>query len=147
MAPALRIGELARRTHCQVQTIRHYAREALLPKPMRSAGNYRLYGEEHVERLAFIRRYRSLDMALDEIRALLNFRDAPGADWRGVNNLLDEHIGHVAARIAELEAREKQLKKLRRLCRAARATVAYVLFALVVAATLWLVPPERRVPK
>jgi Cd(II)/Pb(II)-responsive transcriptional regulator len=122
MAPGFRIGELARQTHCQVETIRYYESEGLLSAGRRSASNYRLYGKEHVERLAFIRRCRSLDMALDEIRALLDFREAPGADCEGVNRLLDEHIGHVAARIAELAALAKQLKKLRRLCRATQAT-------------------------
>jgi Cd(II)/Pb(II)-responsive transcriptional regulator len=122
MTPGLRIGDLARQTRCQVETIRYYESEGLLPAPRRSASNYRLYGEEHVERLAFIRRCRSLDMALDEIRALLDFRDRPSADCEGVNRLLDEHIGHVATRMAELEALAKQLRRLRRLCRATQAT-------------------------
>lgn len=122
MSQGFRIGELARQTRCQVETIRYYETEGLLSASRRSASNYRLYGEEHVERLAFIRRCRSLDMALDEIRALLVFRDAPDADCEGVNRLLDEHIGHVAARIAELGTLDKQLKALRRLCRATQAT-------------------------
>jgi DNA-binding transcriptional MerR regulator len=49
--------------------------------------------------LTFIRHCRSLDMTLDEIRALLRFKDAPAADCGDVNSLLDEHIGHVAHRI------------------------------------------------
>lgn len=112
----LRIGELARRAGCQVETIRYYERAGLLPAPARSRGNYRLYDAGHVERLAFIRRCRSLDMALDEIRALLRFRDAPDESCGAVNELLDAHIRHVAERIGELQQLERQLAALRGQC-------------------------------
>ena len=59
---------------------------------------------------------RTLDMALDEIRALLRFKDSPEDNCTGVNELLDEHIGHVAERIRELRVLEKQLKALRQRC-------------------------------
>lgn len=115
----LRIGELARMTGCLVETIRFYEREGLLPQPARSDGNYRLYGALHVERLAFIRQCRALDMTLDEIRTLLRLRDAPHETCEGVNALLDEHIGHVATRIAQLKRLQGQLKQLRDMCPAA----------------------------
>ena len=60
-------------------------------------------------------------MTLDEIRALLKFRDAPNQECGEVNALLDEHIGHVAERIGDLQRLEKQLKELRRLCRRTQA--------------------------
>jgi Cd(II)/Pb(II)-responsive transcriptional regulator len=92
----MKIGELARAARAQVETIRYYEREGLLPPAPRSDGNYRIYGPVHVERLAFIRHCRSLDMPLAEIRVLLRFKDAPQAECGEVNALLDEHIGHVA---------------------------------------------------
>lgn len=116
----LKIGELAARTGCQIETIRFYEKEGLLPTPPRSSGNFRLYGDTHVERLTFIRRCRSLDMTLDEIRALLQFHDAPSGQCGEVNALLDAHIGHVATRIRELKALERQLVELRRCCDTAR---------------------------
>ena len=116
VADGLTIGTLAKRAECQVETIRYYEREGLLPTPARSAGNYRLYGPTHVERLSFIRRCRSLDMTLDEIRTLLNFCDAPMSNCAEVSSLLDEHIHHVADRIAQLRRLERQLKDLRGLC-------------------------------
>ena len=112
----LKIGELARRTNCPVETIRYYERERLLPPPARSEGNFRLYGAEHLARLSFIRRCRSLDMTLDEIRTLLRYRDSPSEVCQAVNELLDTHIDHVAARIAELKQLEEQLQSLRRQC-------------------------------
>jgi Cd(II)/Pb(II)-responsive transcriptional regulator len=112
----MKIGELARATQTQVETIRYYERESLLPQAPRTEGNYRIYGPVHEERLAFIRHCRSLDMTLDEIRQLLRFKDAPQAECGEVNVLLDEHIAHVATRIRELKQLEKQLKALREQC-------------------------------
>lgn len=113
----MKIGELASATGTPVETIRFYERERLLPEAARTESNYRIYGAAHEERLHFIRRCRSLDMALDEIRILLRFREAPGEDCGRVNALLDDHVGHVAARIRELKDLEKQLHALRAQCR------------------------------
>ncbi|WP_136067423.1 Cd(II)/Pb(II)-responsive transcriptional regulator [Modicisalibacter radicis] len=113
----MKIGELARRTSCQVETIRYYEREGLLPEPARSAGNYRLYGPMHVERLTFIRHCRALDMTLGEIRRLLLHRDHPERDCAEVNDLVDEHIGHVETRLAQLNCLRDALIELRARCR------------------------------
>jgi Cd(II)/Pb(II)-responsive transcriptional regulator len=118
----LKIGELAKHTGSQVETIRYYEREGLLPAPARSEGNYRLYGTAHLERLQFIRHCRSLDMTLNEIRSLLSFRDVPEESCSAVNTLLDKHIEHVAHRIRDLQALQKQLKALRGLCQSTQAT-------------------------
>jgi Cd(II)/Pb(II)-responsive transcriptional regulator len=112
----LKIGELAGRADCPVETIRYYEKEALLPEPTRSQANYRLYGERHVERLQFSRHCRSLDMTLDEVRELLRLRDAPEQDCGEVNALLDKHIGHVAERIEQLKGLQRQLHALRAQC-------------------------------
>jgi DNA-binding transcriptional MerR regulator len=74
-------------------------------------------GPAHVQRLAFIRRCRSLDMSLDEVRTLLRYLDRPAADCGEVNAVLDEHIEHVARRVRELKVLEKQLRELRAHCR------------------------------
>ena len=112
----MKIGELGKVTSTQVETIRYYEREGLLPVPARTGGNFRIYDDTHIERLSFIRHCRSLDMTLDEIRILLRFKDAPTENCGDVNALLDAHIGHVAARISELRLLERQLKSLRERC-------------------------------
>lgn len=112
----MKIGELAKRAACQVETVRYYEREGLLPAPARSEGNYRLYGQEHLERLVFIRNCRTLDMTLEEIRRLLALRDLPQESCAGINSLVDEHIEHVEARITSLQALRLQLSELRDRC-------------------------------
>ncbi|RYG99394.1 MAG: Cd(II)/Pb(II)-responsive transcriptional regulator [Alphaproteobacteria bacterium] len=112
----MKIGELAERSGCQVETIRYYERVGLLMPPARSANNYRTYNERHGDRLLFIRHCRALDMTLDEIRVLLDLRDHPQQQCVGVNDLLDTHIGHVVERIRALSALEVQLRDLRGRC-------------------------------
>lgn len=112
----MKIGELSKATQTQVETIRYYEREGLLPETLRTDGNYRIYGPEHVERLSFIRHCRQLDMTLEEIRTLLKFKDCPPKDCSAINNLVDDHIKHVAVRIKELKTLQKQLIELRSSC-------------------------------
>ena len=112
----MKIGHLAATADTQADTIRYYEREGLLPKALRSHANYRIYGPEHVQRLAFIRQCRSMDMSLAEIRALLRFMDAPAEDCTGVNALIDEHLAHVSTRLEALRRLQRQLQGLRERC-------------------------------
>lgn len=111
-----RIGELARRSECLVQTVRYYEAEGLLPTPARSEGNFRLYDETHLDRLLFIRRCRAKDMNLVEIRQLLTYRDRPELGCAEVNDLMDAHIVQVRMKVRELQELERQLIELRRSC-------------------------------
>lgn len=117
----MKIGELATAASTPIETIRYYESQGLLPKPERTAGNFRVYDALALERLQFIRYCRSLDMSLDEVRVLLKFRDTPKDSCDDVNRLLDEHIGHVSRRIRELRLLEKELKALRQRCGEARS--------------------------
>ena len=119
----MKIGELAQAAGTQSETIRYYERAGLLPEAARTDTNYRVYHTSHVHRLAFIRHCRSLDMTLEEIRTLLQFKDAPEENCEQVNSLLDEHIGHVATRIKELKILQKNLKTLREQCTSDRTAL------------------------
>lgn len=117
MAASMRIGEIARLTGLDVQAVRHYEKEGLLEPPARAANGYRAYGQAHLERLAFIRHCRALDMGLADIRALLRGLDGPGADCSDVDRVVDRQLERVRARLASLRGLERQLGKLRESCR------------------------------
>lgn len=117
----MRIGEIAAATGVDVETVRYYERQGLLPPPERRANGYRAYGESHLERLAFIRHCRSLDMALADIRRLLDLLDRPVSECGDVNELVEAQLGRVRARLASLRAFEKQLVSLRASCSAPTA--------------------------
>ncbi|MCA0342068.1 MAG: Cd(II)/Pb(II)-responsive transcriptional regulator [Proteobacteria bacterium] len=112
----MKIGELAKRAGCKVETVRFYEREGLLPQPERSSGNFRVYTAEDVARLVFIRNCRSLGMALPEIRVLLDCRSEPNTDCRGVLALLDLQIRRVAHQVDALRRLERQLRGIRQMC-------------------------------
>lgn len=118
----MRIGELAQRTQTPVDTIRYYERLGLLPRPARTTTNYRSYSAAQAERLQFIRRCRSLDMSLDEIRSLLVFCDQPERHCDDVNGTIEAHIRHVDERIEELKRLARELRQLRAACRAPGAS-------------------------
>jgi MerR family mercuric resistance operon transcriptional regulator len=104
------IGELSRRTQCNIETIRYYERIALLPKPRRLGGRYRRYDDKDIARLRFIRRARQLGFTLDDIRA---FMQLDGADSREVcgkaQDLTRGHIAGIRAKIADLRTMERVL--------------------------------------
>ncbi|CAM3764199.1 MULTISPECIES: Cd(II)/Pb(II)-responsive transcriptional regulator [Pseudomonas] len=112
----MRIGQLAQLTGADIQTIRFYERERLLPLPNRQANGYRAYEAEHVERLLFIRRCRSFGMSLEEIAVLQSFQAQPQQPCAAVNALLDSHIAQVRTQITSLQVLEEQLVRLRRCC-------------------------------
>ena len=83
MEARYRISELAKRAKCQVVTVRYYEKEGLLPVPGRSEGNFRLYEQQHLERLLFIRRCRSLDMQAPSPMSESDWRERE-IDWRAI---------------------------------------------------------------
>lgn len=109
------IGELSRRTGCNIETIRYYERIGLLPAPARR-GRYRLYGAEDVGRLAFVRRARELGFTLEEVRALLALAAGGEGVCAEARELAASHLADVRARIADLRAMEGVLAEAVRRC-------------------------------
>ena len=110
------IKDLARRTGVDTETIRYYEKQGLLPAPARRDNGYRDYGDAHLERLAFIRHCRALDMPLADVRQLLGFLDESAGECLNVEGLVDEQLARVRARLASMKALEKQLLQLRARC-------------------------------
>ncbi len=112
----MRIGELAKATGINVETLRYYERMGLLQSPARQVNGYRVYSQDAVERANFIRHCRALGVGLRDIMTLLNLASRPEADCNDVNHLLDEHIAQVRAKLESLRILEKQLVRLRNQC-------------------------------
>lgn len=112
---AIPIGELSRRTGCNIETIRYYERIGLMPAPPRR-GRYRSYGANDVGRLGFVRRARELGFTLDEVRALLDLAAGGQAACTEVRTLAASHLKDVRARIADLKRMEQVLAASVRAC-------------------------------
>jgi len=120
----MKIGEIAQQVGCSVETIRFYEKEGLLQKALRNIeNNYRDYQQQHLERLRFIRRCRSLGMTHEEIRILLAAKQNQD-DCYSVNQLIDTHLQHVQQRIQELHTLEQELLLLRDQCQDFTAVAA-----------------------
>ncbi|GAB3486225.1 Cd(II)/Pb(II)-responsive transcriptional regulator [Azotobacter salinestris] len=112
----MRIGELAQATGVDTETIRYYEKAGLFPALARGNNGYRIYGAEHLERLAFVRHCRALDIPLAEIKRLLDFVLHPEADCTDVDRLIETQLERVRARLASLQVLERQLSALRGRC-------------------------------
>jgi DNA-binding transcriptional MerR regulator len=108
----LQIGELSTRTGVSSKTIRYYEEIGLLPPAKRADNDYRIYDEEDIERLGFIRRARSLDFALEDIDEILAFRDRDEPPCKYVMDLMRSQIDEVSARIRDLEKLRTELTNL-----------------------------------
>ena len=109
---ALTIGDLGKATGTKVETIRYYERIGLLPKPPRTSGNYRDYGQAELGRLSFIRRSRDLGFSLDQVRELMKLSDDRKSDCAGIDRIAEAHLREVDRKIADLRALRRELKSV-----------------------------------
>jgi MerR family mercuric resistance operon transcriptional regulator len=112
----LTIGQSARLSKVGVPTLRFYERAGLLPKPMRSASNYRLYPDEVIARIRFIRRAQQLGFTLKEIRDLLSLRASRRTSCAEVRSRAQVKIADIEERIRSLRQMSRALAKLAEEC-------------------------------
>jgi len=110
------IGEIARRTGANIETIRYYERIEVMPRPKRSEAGHRLYNEPQLNRLTFIKRSRELGFSLKEVRVLLALIDNGKMTCREVHTLTIEHLKEVKSKIADLRKLELTLDMLAAQC-------------------------------
>lgn len=103
------IGELGRRSGTRAGAIRHYEQIGLLPAPARTEGNRRLYGDDDVARLTFIRQARRLGFPLEAVRDLLALAEHPERDCADADANAARHLRDIRDRIARLRALESEL--------------------------------------
>ena len=113
---ALTIGKVARQTHCNIETIRYYERESLLPAPQRTPGGHRLYNDAMIKRLVFIRRSRELGFSMAEIRQLLSVVDGDVISCEKVKGIAENHLDDIKTRIADLRKMQRILSELSQQC-------------------------------
>lgn len=116
LGTSLKIGEVARRGGVNLQTIRYYEREGLLPEPPRLASGYRMFPAEAVHRLLFIKRAQELGFSLAEIRELLSIRIDAGKDCVDVRRLAREKLLDISAKIQSLQRMQQVLLSLTQMC-------------------------------
>src|SRR6266849_2095335 len=112
----LTIGRLAQQGGVNLETIRYYERQGLLPKPPRTPAGYRMFPSEAARRLRFIKRAQELGFSLKEIRELLSLRMKPGAKRADIRARTDAKIADIEQKIRTLEGMKKALRGLTEQC-------------------------------
>ena len=115
-ATAFQIGELAKRSQLTVDAIRFYERRKLLPTPVRTTGRFRLYTENDVERLRFVRQMQTLGFSLAEITRLSQLRTDKDHACDSVREFLKAKLAEVAVKIQELQQVQTDLQTDLRKC-------------------------------
>ena len=108
--PKFQIGEIAARTALSIDAIRFYERRKLLPPAFRSAGRFRLYTAEDIDRLRFVRRMQRLGFSLEEIKRLMVIRADKAHSCGAVRQFLRTKLDGVRTKIRELQELETELK-------------------------------------
>src|SRR6516225_4244769 len=115
-AMALKISQLAQRAAVNLQTIRYYEREGLLPEPPRLRSGYRVYSDERVRGLRFIKRAKEIGGSLAEIRELLSLRVDTGGKSASVRALAEPRITDIERKMRTLKTMKTVLRRLTERC-------------------------------
>lgn len=114
---SLKIGELAAATETSAETLRYYESEGVLPRPARSPAGYRLYSDEDVQRVRFIRRARAMGFSLKEVQELLSLRvDRASSTCGEVKQLAEHQLTLIDEKINELQEMRGALERITAAC-------------------------------
>ena len=112
----LTIGEVAKQAQVRIETLRYYERTGLVASPLRSESNYRLYPQETVRRVQFIKRAQELGFSLKEIIELLALRATPETPCADVRTRALDKITAIEEKIRTLHAMKHALTQLVAAC-------------------------------
>lgn len=115
-AQPVNIGQAARASGVSAKMIRHYESLGLLPPAPRTDAGYRLYGEDALHSLRFIRRARDLGFGMAEIAELLDLWRNRRRTSAGVRRIAQAHVDDLARRIAGMQAMQRTLEHLVHCC-------------------------------
>lgn len=122
MTAELTIGRVAKEVGVNIQTIRYYERLSLLKPTARRPSGYRLYGDEEIRRLRFIKNAQALGFTLHEITELLNLRVRSSARCGAVQRKAQAKLVQVERKVRDLQALARSLRCLVRDCQAGQPT-------------------------
>lgn len=104
----------AKAAHVNVETLRYYEREGLLPAPPRGPNGYRQYDDAALKRLRFIRRAQALGFSLAQVRELLRLDD--GLNCSAAQTLARDKLDVIEQQIAGLRRMQYRLKQTLAAC-------------------------------
>ena len=112
----MHIGRVAKKIGLTPDAIRFYERNALLPRPPRTAGGFRQYADADVETLGFIQQAQGLGFTLKEVRELLKLRHERLHPCAPVRRRLQQKLSDVRTKLADLEKLKHELQSALNAC-------------------------------
>lgn len=112
----LTIGEVAKQAQVRIETLRYYERLGLVAPPPRNGSNYRLYPQETVRRVQFIKRAQQLGFSLKDITELLALRATPETPCADIRTRAVAQIDAIEGKIRALHAMKDVLAQLVAAC-------------------------------
>lgn len=110
------IGQLAKKAHVNIETIRYYERQGLMPDPPRSESGYRHYSQDSVTRIQFILNAKELGFSLKEVSELLSLRVDRYKTCNDVKKMAEVKIVNIEKKIRALQDMKNALMKLKAEC-------------------------------
>ena len=98
----MKIGEVSKLTGVGIETLRFYEKSGLLSRPGRTYSGYRIYNEDVLERIAFIKQAQILGFSLDEIKQIIDHKQQGMSPCLEVRDLVREKLTALNERIAQL---------------------------------------------
>ena len=112
MKDVLTIGRVARLSGLPAKTIRFYEERGVVAPPSRAENGYRVYDEQAVHMLRFIKRARALGFSLLDVEGLLALWSDQRRSSADVKALAERHIAEIEHKLAELEGMRRTLREL-----------------------------------
>lgn len=108
----MHIGEVARSVGLEASAIRYYETHGIVPPPQRTPAGYREYGDDEVELLRFVRRLRSLELPLDDVREIVSLRTEGHPPCTQVRDAITREASAIDQRIDDLVRLRDELTRL-----------------------------------
>lgn len=133
----MQIGKLADQAGVNVQTVRFYERQGLLNTPQRKDSGYRIYSEEDLKRLCFIRHAKSLGFLLKEISEILQMRESGECPCSGVLDMAERHLDEIELQIQQLTRFQDKLRRaVKQWKRSGKQTLSAGAFCALIESTM-----------
>ncbi len=116
------ISQLAKAAGIPGTTVRYYERIRLVVPETRSTGNYRLYGDESLKKLMFIRAAQAIGFTLEDIKSLLSTESGRTPTCGSVQKLIEERLTDIEDKLADLRHVRKVLKSALEVCQQQKNT-------------------------
>ncbi|HDZ86967.1 MAG TPA: MerR family transcriptional regulator [Actinobacteria bacterium] len=112
----LTIGKVAKSAKVNIETIRYYEKQGLIPKPPRNTSGYRQYPEDTIARIRFIKSAQELGFSLKEISELLALKVDPHTTCADVKQRAENKASEIDQKIKTLKKIKNTLSKLAKEC-------------------------------